>query len=906
MVQTLFDNYTASTETVLVTKIEDGINVGGANEIFSGKSGTTLVFRTISGGTNTTVTQVGDIQKIDVTIPVEQNTYVTGFTYNPTSNLHTIYLNNGSAYTTNINVVSGLTVENYIDFKSNGVPTAISGRTYYDTTENALSYFPNTPNMDVTINLGQEGVIQVYNNTGSLIPNGAACEVHGDGATNGVPTIRLAIASATTVLNDTRYQVSGIATHDIANGETGFITKFGIVRDLTITGITEGTDIWLSDTNAGEFVYDITSYPATSRISKIGHIITTGVTTAKILVDISNEPTSITSILEDTLLTQNNASTGIVNGGIISTASTTTFNITGGKGHIADNSNPLVPIFTIVDWDAFTGVTSTYIGDTGETHTYLTVTTAGILVQTPGSVGLTAQQKRQEILIGGILHIGGQILFTWERQIPLINPINQLEDLTTSIGAFSISGNRISKITGTLSLEKSIGEAFYLGGNYTVNTENPNILTNGVLSASTLVYANGTTIIGPSGTTIDVDNYDPDGLGVITPLANNKYAAHRIWHQPTENVLIFQYGQNQFNSLTEAKSNFSLLKFEAPKVLFEEAYLVAVIISEKNNLDLDNAATSIIIPQGKFAGTGGGGTTPDTLQTAYSNSITPEITTDITRGAVDFKHGGTGVDKDLITFQNSGNTINGYIDYNGNATFSGQVDTNTARLISTPTQDNAATDILVRNQTTGVIEYRTVNSLSGDTDTNFYVTGGTVTSGGTLDLELKGTSDVSIDLTETKRLHILAFEGAAISAAPTYLTSTGTLVHAYGGANNNDDEGAYNFAVPSDYISGGSLYIKFMTVTTTSSNVQFEMNVTSIDLGGDFSTATDIGLLQITQGSTAYNLIETNEFTGGTATYSVGKNVSVKVNRDASDAGDTYNNQDALLWGIVFEYTGIK
>ena len=97
-----------------------------------------------------------------------------------------------------------------------------------------------------------------------------------------------------------------------------------------------------------------------------------------------------------------------------------------------------------------------------------------------------------------------------------------------------------------------------------------------------------------------------------------------------------------------------------------------------------------------------------------------------------------------------------------------------------------------------------------------------------------------------------------------------------------------------------------MTVTTTSANVQFEMNVTSIDVGGDFSTATDTGLLQITQGSTAYNLIKTNAFTGGTATYSPGKNVSVKVNRDASDAGDTYNNQDALLWGIVFEYTGIK
>ena len=62
-----FNTYSGSVQTQLDTKIEDGINSGGANEVFSGKSGTDLYFRTISGGSNTTVTTVGDIIKIDAT-----------------------------------------------------------------------------------------------------------------------------------------------------------------------------------------------------------------------------------------------------------------------------------------------------------------------------------------------------------------------------------------------------------------------------------------------------------------------------------------------------------------------------------------------------------------------------------------------------------------------------------------------------------------------------------------------------------------------------------------------------------------------------------------------------------------------------------------------------------------------
>jgi len=565
-----------------------------------------------------------------------------------------------------------IAVGDYVDFYSGTTgstdPTPLAGRVYYDNSENALSYYPNTPNMDVTINLGQEGVVLAHNGTGSIITNGSACHINGVNG-DGHPTVQLAIASGVTVVTDTKFQVTGIATHDIAPGDDGFITTYGIVRDLNITGVTPGSDIFLSDTIAGEFNYDLNSISGSSRVSRLGHVISTGTTTASILVEIENEAAlTLLSAKQAEILTQNNASTGVIQGGVLTTATTTTFNVTSGKGYIANNIDQFNPILSEVNWDAFTGVTSTYVSDTGETFSYIYVDINGGLVQIPGSTLVTSQQKRGQILLGGLLHVSGQLLQAWERPVPLTNPINQLEDLSSSIGSFSVTGNRISKITGTLSLQKSLGTSFYLGGNYDINSQNPNIITEPILSADTFMYAAGTGLIGLNGTTIDIDNYDPNGFGIVTALTSNNYTAHRIWHQPSENLLIFQYGQNEYTSLASAKADFSTFDYIAPDFLLKEAYILAVIISRSGEPDLDNPLRSIIVPQAKFAGTGGGGTTPDTLQTAYGNSTSPEITTDSLRGPVDFR---TGVleESQVVTFQSTGGTVNAFVQGDGNSSF---------------------------------------------------------------------------------------------------------------------------------------------------------------------------------------------------------------------------------------------
>lgn len=206
----------------------------------------------------------------------------------------------------------------------------------------------------------------------------------------------------------------------------------------------------------------------------------------------------------------------------------------------------------------------------------------------------------------------------------------------------------------------------------------------------------------------------------------------------------------------------------------------------------------------------------------------------------------------------------------------------------------------------GVTYYGDGSNLTGIASSDTYLTGGTLTTGGTLNLQLNETApDVNINLTDTKRFTIVADSANAISAGRAYLGTSGAAFLSFGGTGGSDDEASFNFLVPSDYVSGGTFYIKFVTVATANA-IQFEMNVTSRDNGGDMSTPTDTALQNATVGSsTSWDMVETAAYNPSSSTFSANKNVAVRINRDASDAPDTYNGT-AYVWGLVFEYTGIK
>jgi hypothetical protein len=111
------------------------------------------------------------------------------------------------------------------------------------------------PGGNVTLQVGQEMHLKAKNDTGADIPNGST--VYISGASGSKPLITLADAS----LEATSSKTIGVTTEIITDGQQGYVTIIGLVRDIDTSGIPVGTNVWLSET-AGGMTNSIPASPA--------------------------------------------------------------------------------------------------------------------------------------------------------------------------------------------------------------------------------------------------------------------------------------------------------------------------------------------------------------------------------------------------------------------------------------------------------------------------------------------------------------------------------------------------------------------------------------------------------------------------------------------------------------------
>ena len=157
-----------------------------------------------------------------------------------------------------------------------------AGSLYFDSEQNkGLSVRLRTPenaNPDVSLNVGQETFLYVYNGTGAQIDNGDAIYISGS-HTDGTPKVTLARANTST-----SSAVFGLATMNIPNGAHGWVTRYGLVRDVNTAGMTAGNILFLSPDSAGV----VTETPVTVDAGfphHIGRVITADASNGIILVD---------------------------------------------------------------------------------------------------------------------------------------------------------------------------------------------------------------------------------------------------------------------------------------------------------------------------------------------------------------------------------------------------------------------------------------------------------------------------------------------------------------------------------------------------------------------------------------------------------------------------------------------
>lgn len=127
-----------------------------------------------------------------------------------------------------------------IDFTPQGSsPTPKEGRVYFDQNDKTLSIMTGAGASDPVLQVGQETFTRVYNNTGTTIPDGYVVYINGSFGDR--PTVALASSA-----NQDTVLVLGVATEQIANGQEGMITHFGLVRGIDTSSWAAGTKLYLS------------------------------------------------------------------------------------------------------------------------------------------------------------------------------------------------------------------------------------------------------------------------------------------------------------------------------------------------------------------------------------------------------------------------------------------------------------------------------------------------------------------------------------------------------------------------------------------------------------------------------------------------------------------------------------
>lgn len=169
-------------------------------------------------------------------------------------------------------IASGQQFAGYVDLAAIQHPTHAEGRVFYDTTHKALAVYNDEA--DITLEVGQESWVRVYNTSGATIGNGKPVYVSGHSA--GYPLVSLANATS-----ESSYDAIGLATHDIENNSYGYVSTFGVVRDINTAALTAGEHVFVGLTD-GTLTSTAPTYP--SFPITLGWCLVSHATTGSILV----------------------------------------------------------------------------------------------------------------------------------------------------------------------------------------------------------------------------------------------------------------------------------------------------------------------------------------------------------------------------------------------------------------------------------------------------------------------------------------------------------------------------------------------------------------------------------------------------------------------------------------------
>ncbi len=396
----------------------------------------------------------------------------------------------------------------YIGFNTtpSSVPTTL-GTLSWDAFYRTLQLI--TGDGDTTLQIGQEQVTLVHNNTGSTLVDGQV--VYVTGSTGELPSVALASNTSEATSSVT----FGVVTESIANGADGFITTSGIVHGLNTLAFNEGDAIWLGST-AGTFTNVKPIAPLNSVL--IGYVIKKAGGNGSIFVKIQNGYEL--EELHDVLITS------VADGDILQWNSATSLweNVAGSTTNIAEGSN-----LYFTDARARAAISLTTTGSTGPA-TYNSTT--GVLnipnyvdqyVGTVTSVGLSAPTGFS--VSGSPVTSSGTLALSFASGYSLPTNVKQSnwDDAYTWVAAFPTQTGNAGKFLTTDG--STLSWATVIAGVQSVTASSPLFSSGGANPNITIQVANTSQNGYLSSTDWNTFNGKQAGSTNLTSLAGLTYAS---------------------------------------------------------------------------------------------------------------------------------------------------------------------------------------------------------------------------------------------------------------------------------------------------------------------------------------------------------------------------------------------
>lgn len=369
--------------------------------------------------------------------------------------------------------------------------------------------------------------------------------------------------------------------------------------------------------------------------------------------------------------------TGVLTYAGSTTNSATTINIGAVVGVVANNeTNPLIPSYTLVNYAGATGVTVTTVG-TGQAS-YIMLSSAGVI--SFQNTFPTSTERKAKIWLGKVSHPSGSVTLVIDEPDYITSPMAYSRDLLQALGGYINGG--VYPIENGSNLNMNITGGYIMGDgiNFTTSKTSPNMLNMGPNIPAT--FSERTRVGGvTAGVTVhSVGFYDANGDATpdAIPGGGNTSALHYIFAVPGQGYIV-QYGQNTYSTLANAIAAIGKETFVKWSNLDNNAILIGVLAAQKNATTLRTQDG-----QGQFfqANVLGGligstaGVSTATLQSAYNNSVLPQILVDNTRLAVTVRNGQSSDASNIIQGQNISGTTTSSLDGNGKITGTSFVDSN--------------------------------------------------------------------------------------------------------------------------------------------------------------------------------------------------------------------------------------